>query len=203
VLLDVLRRSGWLTSEIDLTTFASAAAYCGAAIETTDLNGNPVSAPRFECNLVLTDRKSASEVALGIRNGSTLMLTYGAGGLLTLRVENTLALQQPSQPDGSNSTETLNGGWPAYEFSDGSADFSGLARNANGAPSIRLWSQSTAATANRLTVEFQDEFNEYQQDSLSLVDVDDALLTDRQVTAASQALACRISIRRRECCNCN
>ena len=188
VLLDVLRRSGWLASEIDLTTFASAAAYCGAAIETTDLNGNPVSTPRFECNLVLTDRKSAAEVALGIRNGSTLMLTYGTGGLLTLRVENTMALQQASQPDGSNSTETLNGGWPAYEFSDGSADFSGLARNANGAPSIRLSSQSTAATANRLTVEFQDEFNEYQQDSLSLVDVDDALLTDRQVTAASIAL---------------
>ncbi len=188
VLLDVLRRSGWLTSEIDLISFATAAAYCGAAIETTDLNGNPVSPPRFECNLVLTDRKSAAEVALGIRNGSTLMLTYGSGGLLTLRVENTLALQQASQPDGSNSTETLNGGWPAYEFSDGSADFSGLARNTNGAPSIRLWSQSTAATANRLTVEFQDEFNEYQQDSLSLVDVDDALLTDRQVTAASTAL---------------
>ena len=41
---------------------------------------------------------------------------------------------------------------------------------------------------NRLTVEFQDEFNEYQQDSLSLVDVDDALLTDREVTAAFPAL---------------
>ncbi len=57
------------------------------------------------------------------------MLTYGSGGLLTLRVENTLALQQPSLPDGSNSTETLNGGWPAYEFSDGSATFSGLVRD--------------------------------------------------------------------------
>ena len=41
---------------------------------------------------------------------------------------------------------------------------------------------------NRLTVEFQDEFNEYQQDSLSLVDVDDALLTDREVTARFGAL---------------
>lgn len=47
---------------------------------------------------------------------------------------------------------------------------------------------ATAATPNRLTVEFQDEFNEYQQDSLSLVDVDDALLTDRQVTAAFGAV---------------
>ena len=133
-----------------------------------------------------------------------LMLTYGTGGLLTLRVENTLALQQPSLPDGSNRTATLDGGWPAYEFSDGSATFSGLVRKANGDPSIRLWSQSTAATPNRLTVEFQDEFNEYQQDSLSLVDVDDALLTDRQVTTASIRLSgCRISIRRRACCSCS
>ena len=127
-------------------------------------------------------------MAKGIRNASSLMLTYGSGGLLTLRVENTLALQQPSLPEGSNSTETLNGGWPAYEFSDGSASFRDWCGDANGDPAIRLWSQSTASTPNRLTVEFQDEFNEYQQDSLSLVDVDDALLTDRQVTAAFAAL---------------
>ena len=53
VLLDVLRRSGWLTSEIDLTSFAAAAAYCEEAIQTTDLYGNTVLVPRFECNLVL------------------------------------------------------------------------------------------------------------------------------------------------------
>jgi hypothetical protein len=109
VLLDVLRRAGWLTSEIDLASFAAAAAYCDEAIETTDLNGNAVSTPRFACNLVIQDRRSAAEVAKGIRNGSTLMLTYGGGGLLTLRVENTIALQQPSKPDGSNSIEPLNG----------------------------------------------------------------------------------------------
>ena len=188
VLLDVLRRSGWLTSDIDVVSFATAAAYCDEAIETTDLYGNTVLVPRFECNLVLNRRWSAAEVARGIRNGSSLLLTYGNGGLLTLRVENTLALQQPSKPDGSNSTEVLNGGWPAYEFSDGSAEFSGILRKPGGAPAIRLYAQSGADTPNRLTVEFQDEFNEYQQDSLSLVDVDDALLTQREVTAAFPAL---------------
>src|SRR5579875_1161270 len=188
VLLDVLRRSGWLTSEVDLESFAAAAAYCAQPIQMTDLNGNPVTAPRFQCNLVLTQPRSAAEVALGIRNASSLILTYDNGGLLTLRVENSLALQQPVLPGGSNSTEPLNGGWPAYEFSDGSAAFSGLARKASGEPSIRLWSQSTAATANRLSVEFQDQFNQYQQDSLSVVDADDALLTNRQVTATYLAL---------------
>ena len=100
-----------------------------------------MATPRFECNLVIETRRSAAEVAKGIRNGSSLMLTYGMSGLLTLRVENTLALQQPTLPDGSNSTETLNGGWPAYEFSDGSATFSGILRNANGDPAIRLYPQ--------------------------------------------------------------
>ena len=188
VLLDVLRRSGWLTSDVDLVSFATAAAYCEEAIQTTDLYGNTVLVPRFECNLVLNRRWSAAEVARGIRNGSSLLLTYGSGGLLTLRVENTLALQQPAKPDGSNSTEALNGGWPAYEFSDGSATFSGILRKPNGEPAIRLYATSGADTPNRLTVEFQDEFNEYQQDSLSLVDVDDALLTQREVTATFPGL---------------
>jgi hypothetical protein len=188
VLLDVLRRSGWQTTEVDLASFASAAMYSAEAIEIADLNGNPVSAPRFGCNLVLQKRYSAGEIAKGIRLGSTLMLTYGSGGLLTLKVENTLGIQQATKPDGSNSAAPLNGGWPAYEFSDASAGFSGLLRNANGDPAIRLRAANTASTPNRLTVEFQDEFNEYQQDSLALVDVDDALLTDRQVTASFGAL---------------
>jgi Putative phage tail protein len=82
----------------------------------------------------------------------------------------------------------LNGGWPVYEFSDGSAAFSGILRKPGGEPAIRLYAKSGADTPNRLTVEFQDEFNDYQQDSLSLVDVDDALLTQREVTATFPAL---------------
>jgi len=188
VLLDVLRRAGWLTTDVDLVSFATAAAYCAELIETTDVYGNTASTPRFECNLVIQNSMSAAEVATGVRNASSLMLTYGSGGLLTLRVENTLALQQAALPDGSNSTEELEGGWPAYEFSDSSDVFSGIARKANGSPTIRLWSKSGADTPNRLTVEFQDEFNQYQQDSLSLVDIDDAILTGRQLTATYTAL---------------
>jgi hypothetical protein len=188
VLLDVLRRSGWLTSEMDLTSFAATAAYCESLIPVPDLYGNMVGAPRFQCNLVVRSRMSAGEVVRGIRNGSALMLTYGSGGLLTLRAENTFALQQPVKPSGSNSVQTLNGGWPAYEFSDGSADFSGILRRPNGEPAVRLWSRHDADVPNRLTVEFQDEFNEYQQDSLALTDADDSLLTARQVTAAFPAL---------------
>ena len=191
VLLDVLRRSGWLKTNLDLGTFATAAAYCAETIETTDLYGNPELTPRFECNLVVDSRESAAEVMKGIKLGSSLMVgpeMGTGGGLLQLRVENTLALQQPNPPDGTNSTEQLDGGWPAYEFSDGSDVFSGILRKPTGEPAIRLYSKSGADVPNRLTVEFQDEYNGYQQDSLSLVDQSDWLLTGRTVTAAFQGI---------------
>ncbi len=188
VLLDILRRCGWELGQIDLASFARAASYCDEMILAQDLYGNPIMIPRFQCNLVLRKRRSAAEVIRGIRNGSRLYLTYSPGGKLQLRCENTLALEQPVKAEGSNATETLNGGWPAYEFGDGSNGFSGILRKANGEPSIRLWSRSTAETPNRLAVEFQDAFNEYQHDSVSLVDVNDVLRTGQEVSATLPAL---------------
>ena len=188
VILEILRRCGWSTSDINLSTFATSASVCQELINTTDLNGNPIQVPRFECNLILTKRQSAAAVIRGIRVASSLMLRYGATGLLELLPETTLAQQQPTLPDGSNSVEQLNGGWPAYEFSDGSASFSGIARNPNGSSSVRLTSQTAAETSNRLSVEFQDESNEYQQDSLSLVDSEDVALIGYENSTQSTAL---------------
>ncbi len=188
VLLDVLRRSGWALSELDLTSFARAAAFCGEPVNVKDLIGNPATAPRYQCNLVLRKRRSAADVIRGIRNGSALFMRYGGGGLLQLMVEHDIAQQQPAKPESSNSADALNGGWPAYEFSDGSAAFSGILRKANGEPSLRLTSRSSAESPNRFSVEFQDEFNEYQQDSLSLVDIDDAVMTDQEVGGSLMAL---------------
>src|SRR5690606_15761762 len=36
-------------------------------------------------------------------------------------------------------------------------------------------------TPNRVSLEFQDSFNEYQQDSVSLVDPDDVLLSGQEI----------------------
>jgi len=188
VLLDLLRRSGWATDEIDLASFARTASYCDEPIETTDLHGNTKTVARFQCNLVIRKRRSAADVIRGVRNCAALYLTYGAGGLLQIGAESSIAIQQGTKPECSNSTEMLNGGWPAYEFGDGSSDFSDIARQSNGAPSVRLSSRSTAETPNRYTVEFQDEFNGYQQDSLSLVDVTDALVAGQEISASLTAL---------------
>ena len=57
-----------------------------------------------------------------------------------------------------------------------------------GNSSLRLSSRSVAETSNRLSVEFQDESNEYQQDSFSLVDSDDVGLIGYEISSQSTAL---------------
>jgi len=188
ILLDILQRTGWGTANIDLTTFASAAAYCDQQIQTEDLNGNSITISRFQCNLCLQNRRNAADTIRGIRNSARLLFTYNVGGMLQLQVENSLALQQPAQQAWSNSTEPLNGGWPAYEFSDGSTGAANILRKANGEPSVRVSSRSIADTPNQVTVEFQDAFNGYQQDSLLTVDVEDIQLTGQVITTALLAL---------------
>ena len=59
-----------------------------------------------------------------------MYLSFDSNGLIQLNAEDTLANQQPTQSASSNSTEELNGGWPAYEFGDDA--FSGIVRSANG-----------------------------------------------------------------------
>ena len=188
ILHDILRRSGWQASEIDYSTLAPAAAYCDEPINSTDLNGNPISIPRFRCNLVLQNRRSAGDVIRGIRNASRLYLTYGSGGVLQINVENSMALQQPTQNSWSNSTESLNGGWPAYEFGDGSTGVSGILRKSTGEPSVVVLSRSIADTPNSLSIDYQDELNSYQQDSYTVVEPDDVTLTGQQVTATLMAI---------------
>jgi len=152
----MLRRSGWQESEIDYSTLAPAAAYCDELINSTDLNGNPITISRFGCNLVLQNRRSAGDVIRGIRNASRLYLTYGSGGVLQINVENSIALQQPAQNPWSNCTESLNGGWPAYEFGDGTTGVSGLLRKATGEPTVVVSSRSIGDTPNSLSIDFQD-----------------------------------------------
>jgi hypothetical protein len=188
IILDALLRSGWSPGEVDLGTFAAAATYCDEQIQTVDANNNPISIPRFQCNLVLQSRRSLGDVLRGIRNTARLYFTFGFSGLLQLNVENTIALQQPTLPDGSNATMQLNGGWPAYEFGDGSSGVSGILRSADGSSTVRLTSKSSADCPNQYSVEFQDAFNQYQQDSFSVVDASDVTRTGQQVASTLYAL---------------
>jgi hypothetical protein len=188
VLLDLLRRMGWSTSEIDIASFAAAAAYCDEQINALDLNSNPITLARFQCNFTLQKPRSAGDLVRGVRNSSRLLMTYEAGGLVQLRVENTIAEEAPAEAAWSNSTEMLNGGWPSYEFGDGSTGVSGILRKASGEPSVRVFSRSIADTPNLFAVEFQDSLNQYQQDSYTLVDPDDVALCGQEVSTTLAAI---------------
>ncbi len=184
ILLDVLRRSGWRQDELDLPSFAAAATVCDETIAATDNQGNAISIERFKCNLALRDRRTAADVVRGIRNNARLQLSYRQDGRLAVYVENSLLLQQPAKPAGSNATAPLNGGWPAYHYADGSVVglASAILRRPDGSPAVRMWSRPTADTPNRISIEFADQFNEYQQDSLAIVDLPDLQRTGQEIS---------------------
>jgi hypothetical protein len=188
VVLDVLRRSGWKLAELDVASFARAASHCDELIEVQDAFGNARMSPKFEVNLALLKRRSAADVVRGIRTSAALMLTFGGDGRLQLRPEDTIARQQPVKPEGANSESMVAGGWPAYEFGDGTNGTTGILRKQGGEPSLRMWSKTTAESPNRWSVEFQNSFNEYQQDSVSLTELDDVLATGQELSATVPAL---------------
>ncbi|MCC6344529.1 MAG: hypothetical protein IT166_20185 [Bryobacterales bacterium] len=188
IALDVLRRTGWKLAELDVASFARAANICDELVSGVGSSGEALSIPRWRFNAALLTRRSTSEVLRGLRNACGLYLKHGPDGRLQAGIEDTIERQQAVMPAGSNSVQTLNNGWPAYEFGDGAYGFSGIARRSNGEPSIRFWSRSLADTPNRLSVQFQDEFNLYQKDSLSLTDIDDVVGTGQEISATISAL---------------
>jgi len=182
VLLDMLMRCGYSFNDIDTGSFAQVAAYADELITTDDPLGGNVQLARFQCNFALKDSRSAGDLIRSIRNSSRIYVVLGASGVLEARVENTFALQQTAKPANSNATEEFNGGWPAYEF-----DATSIARNKDGSASVKLWSRGAQDTPNRLSIEFQDGFNQYQQDSLSLADEDDVDLCAQEIAATWDA----------------
>ncbi len=183
VLMDVLMRIGYTADEIDQGSFASAAAYCDEQISATDPVAGNVTLPRFQCDFAVNRPTAAGEIIRAIRSGTSLYVVMNTSGNLECRVENTFALQQATLPPGSNSQAAFNGGWPAYEF-----DATSIARNSDGSSSVQLSKKGAQATPNRISIEFQDSYNQYQQDSLSLADQEDALLCAQEVAIQSEAV---------------
>ncbi|HZL57526.1 MAG TPA: phage tail protein, partial [Bryobacteraceae bacterium] len=183
ILLDVLMRCGYSFDEIDTGSFARAAAYADGLIDANDPVGGNIQIARFQCNFALKDSRSAGDLIRSIRNGSRIYCALGTTGAIEARIEDTFALQQPTKPATSNSADTYNDGWPAYEFGPDS-----IARKSDGGSSVQLSSKGAQDTPNRLSIEFQDAFNQFQQDSLSLVDEDDVDLCGQEVPATYDAV---------------
>src|SRR5207248_1097139 len=99
-----------------------------------------------------------------------------------------VAAEGAVKPPWGNSNEPLNGGWPSYEFGDGSNGYSGILRRSTGEPSVRMFARNTADTPNRYSMEFQDALNEYQQDSFSIVNPDDVARGGQEVATTLAAM---------------
>ena len=87
VLLDLLKLARWPLAQMDVPSFAAAASVCAQTITGQDNSGNPLSVPRFQCNLVLKQRRTAAEVVAGVRNNARLFLTYSSTGKLQVKLE--------------------------------------------------------------------------------------------------------------------
>ena len=96
-------------------------------------------------------------------------------------------------------TYQVNGGWPAYVYTDGSDPDapSAILRREDDSPALRLYSRPIADSPNRFAIEFADQFNEYQQDSLELVDAEDIARTGQEITGrlvADRAVRVRVTL---------
>ncbi len=187
ILLDLMRRSGWRRDEIDLGSFAKAAQHCDEEIEVFDENGQSRMVHRFELNLALTERKSLTEIVRGIRLSTGLTLALTPTGRLSLTIESVLAKQSPIKRATSNATTELYGGWPAYEFGDGTLGRGGILVR-GGRSTLRIWRKGGNETPNRLTVELQDSFRAYQQTSVSVIDAEDERLQGHEISSGLPAL---------------
>lgn len=184
VLLDLLRRSGYAQSALNIRSFSTCAAICGATIPSVDRLGRVYEEVLSDCNLLLeTASAPVGEILGAVQNGSGLLLRMGRDGRLECISESTIAVQQPEKPTGSNSVETINGGWPAYEFCNGAAGFGGIALGANREPSLRMYSKPHNESTNQVSVDFVDPHSEYVGDTFTLTDVDDVIQVGQEVSS--------------------
>lgn len=174
IICDILRRAGWKLDELDLVSFRQTAAYCDETVPAKDANGNAVNVPRFSVNLVLKRRYSVGELLRGIRLAAQIQLHLNRDGQIAVRPESTVRIEQPNKPEGSNSVASLNLGWTAYDFGDGTNGSSGILVNDQNDAQFLMYSKPGVDSANRVGFEIQDSLNEFRQDSISVVDSVDA-----------------------------
>ena len=176
VLLNILQKSNWDISEIDLHTFSDAAGFCDVAIPYVDQSGNNATHPRFKCQFVIEQRKTAAEVISAVLRCFNGYLAWGQNGLLQLYINQTLADSQPTLPAGSNysgsaitsphADGSTGSGYPAYLFNE-----TNILRTSEGELDLEFEQNATVTTPNQIFIQFQDEDNQYVDDSLGEFDV--------------------------------
>jgi hypothetical protein len=172
VVADILQRSGWEDTDIDFESFVAAAAHCDEAIAYKDQFRRDATHARFTANVLVRQRKSASDLIRGLRNASRLNLTqdWSAGGKLQLSVRSTLAQEQPDEIEGSNYDTAIESMMPDGSDADGHAAFHFDQSTILKDEPIEFTQRNEA---NRLGFVFQNAENRYSQDSVAIAETED------------------------------
>ena len=176
VLMDILVRCGWYYDDLDIQSFYDASLVCAASVSYVQMNGYTYVHERFAVGFVISDRRSAAEIVRGIRTGCRGLLIPNVAGKVALRIQQSIAAEQPAQIPGSNYATAVNGGYVAYKF-----DLSTILRKNDGAPAIRVWQPGISDCPNRMSVNFQDSDNGWAPDSLTIVDTQDVPRSGQEV----------------------
>jgi hypothetical protein len=187
-LMWALIQSGWTYAELDTQSFINAAAVCAENVSYSSQYGTPAQHARYKSNVVLRQRRPASEIIRGIRQNMCALLQPNRDtGKLSVVVKGTLADQQPAPVAGSNYNTpivsiTRNGvianGYAAYKFSeDNCISIKGIPRPITDCP-------------NRLALQLQDSENNFAQTSLVLVESDDVERVGQEVASSVSIDGC-------------
>ncbi|MGD0002461.1 MAG: phage tail protein, partial [Bryobacteraceae bacterium] len=193
VLLDFLLWCGWDIADINMPSFMAADAACGVPVSYADQNGNTQTKDRYKYQNVLRQRRSAAQATRGMLGCMNGVAVPNSGGALTLVVKQTLADQQPTLPDGSNYSTavaslhadgTAGNGYVAYAF-----DESNIIRDneGRGKPKFNIVQRANPDLPALVTVNWQDEDNQYVVDSLTLADLPALQRVSQNTTAAPPA----------------
>ncbi len=197
VLMDLLFKSGWTPNELNIQSFIDTAAWCATQINFTNKASvvtNTIMSDRPGVGLIpyvrndvsLGQRQpvSAADLIRGIRNNCRALLLPNAAGLLTLLPKATLADQQPSIPtlNGQTATNdvspvasvkfdgTSGNGYVAYFFDERTI---ALKEGSKTETTFKILTRTLADSPNSVGVTFQDAENQYNQDSVTVVDTED------------------------------
>lgn len=159
----------------------------------TFLSSGPNSHARFKLGFGISQRASGSDILRQLRTACRSILRPNlTTGLMQLIPEQTLGAQQPSAMAGSNYNTAIASidatgaslpGYVAWKF-----DYSSILPAPDGSSSLTLDQLDIKNCPNRVSFEFTDEDNEYQSDSLSLVDSVDVGRVTRPVDGQIAAL---------------
>lgn len=176
----------------DSTHFTITVSVGGFKNDVTFLAAGANSHARFKLGLGISQRTSGTEVIRQIRTACrSILIPDPTTGLLKLVPKRSLAEQQPAPVNGSNyntqissynSSGQVAGGYAAWKFT-----YSDILPDSSGNSSLSIDQLDTKSAPNKISLGFSDEDNQFQEDSITIVDSQDITRVGRPVEGTISA----------------